>query len=477
MNNATNHPTTANTPKKVCVAYSGGLDTSCIIPWLRETYGCTVVACVADVGQGQRELDGIGEKATKTGASECIIVDLKETFLREFAFPMAIAGSVYENRYLMGTSIARPIIARAQVEVALATGSDALCHGCTGKGNDQVRFESTYAALAPQLRVISPWRIWDLKSREAMLTYLKARNITTTASAEKIYSRDANIWHISHEGGELEDPWNAPPEDVWMITTSPKDAPDRHEDVAIVFKKGYPVSVNGKELDAVALLTELNAIGARNGVGRIDICENRLVGMKSRGVYETPGGTILMEALRGLEQLVLDRETLHYRERMALEFAKVIYNGTWFSPLREAMWAGFESIAQVMDGEVVVRCYKGHAEAAKRRSPNSLFHHGFATFGEDEVYDHKHSEGFIRLFSLPMRIRALLGLSADAKAANVEAAQLATAHGLGGAATSCCKSTGAAVGAAATTASGTATATSTAPAANGGCCGGKGNCS
>jgi argininosuccinate synthase len=289
-----------------------------------------------------------------------------------------------------------------------------------------------------------------------MLTYLKARNITTTASAEKIYSRDANIWHISHEGGELEDPWNAPPEDVWMITTSPKDAPDRHEDVAIVFKKGYPVSVNGKELDAVALLTELNAIGARNGVGRIDICENRLVGMKSRGVYETPGGTILMEALRGLEQLVLDRETLHYRERMALEFAKVIYNGTWFSPLREAMWAGFESIAQVMDGEVVVRCYKGHAEAAKRRSPNSLFHHGFATFGEDEVYDHKHSEGFIRLFSLPMRIRALLGLSADAKAANVEAAQLATAHGLGGA----------------------ATATTTAPTVNGGgCCGGKGNCS
>jgi argininosuccinate synthase len=433
---------------------------------------------VADVGQGQRELDGIGEKATKTGASECIIVDLKETFLREFAFPMAIAGSVYENRYLMGTSIARPIIARAQVEVALATGSDALCHGCTGKGNDQVRFESTYAALAPQLRVISPWRIWDLKSREAMLAYLKARNITTTASAEKIYSRDANIWHISHEGGELEDPWNAPPEDVWMITTSPKDAPDRHEDVAIVFKKGYPVSVNGKELDPVALLTELNAIGARNGVGRIDICENRLVGMKSRGVYETPGGTILMEALRGLEQLVLDRETLHYRERMALDFAKVIYNGTWFSPLREAMWAGFESIAQVMDGEVVVRCYKGHAEAAKRRSPNSLFHHGFATFGEDEVYDHKHSEGFIRLFSLPMRIRALLGLSADANAAKVEAAQLATAHGLG-ATKACCKSGATTSGTAAQAATATGTTTTNAPTstATGGCCGGKGNCS
>ena len=445
------------TPKKVCVAYSGGLDTSCIIPWLKETYGCEVVACVADVGQGERELQGIGEKATKSGASECIIVDLKETFLREFAFPMAIAGSVYENRYLMGTSIARPIIARAQVEVALATGCDSLCHGCTGKGNDQVRFESTYAALAPQLRVISPWRIWDLKSREAMLAYLKARNVPTTASAEKIYSRDANIWHISHEGGELEDPWNAPPEDVWMITTSPKEAPDANEDVAITFSKGYPTAVNGKTLDPVALLTELNAIGARNGVGRVDICENRLVGMKSRGVYETPGGTILMEALRGLEQLVLDRETLHYRERIALDFAKIVYNGTWFSPMREAMWASFESIAQVMDGEVVVRCYKGRAEAVKRRSPYSLFHHGFATFGEDEVYDHKHSEGFIRLFSLPMRIRALLGLSEDAKTTAAEAAQLASVHGLGAAAP---KAGGCCGGAAAATAS------------TGGCCGG-----
>jgi argininosuccinate synthase len=317
-----------------------------------------------------------------------------------------------------------------------------------------VRFESTYAALAPQLRVISPWRIWDLKSREAMLAYLKARNVPTTASAEKIYSRDANIWHISHEGGELEDPWNAPPEDVWMITTSPKDAPDRPEDVTLSFRRGFPVSVNGTAMDPVALMTELNAIGARNGVGRVDICENRLVGMKSRGVYETPGGTILMEALRGLEQLVLDRETLHFRERLALDFAKIIYNGTWFSPTREAMWASFESIARVMDGDVVVRCHKGRAEAVRRRSPNSLFHHGFATFGEDEVYDHKHSEGFIRLFSLPMRIRALLGLSDDAKVSAAEAQALAKAHGLAGAKPAggdcgcgkpagCCKSAGA----------------------------------
>lgn len=412
-------------PRKVCVAYSGGLDTSCIIPWLRETYNCEVVACVADVGQGERELVGIHEKAKNSGASECIVVDLKQRFLEEFAFPMAIAGAVYENRYLMGTSIARPIIARAQVEVALATGCDALCHGCTGKGNDQVRFESTYAALAPHLKVISPWRIWDLKSREAMLAYLKQRNVPTTASAEKIYSRDANIWHISHEGGELEDPWNAPPEDVWMISVNPKDAPDRYEDVMLTFNRGYPIALNGTPMESVQLMTELNKIGGKHGVGRVDLCENRLVGMKSRGVYETPGGTILMEALRGLEQLVLDRETLHYRERIALDFAKIIYNGTWFSPVREAMWYSFVAISQVMDGEVVVRLYKGRAEAVKRRSPNSLFHQGFATFGEDEVYDQKHSEGFIRLFSLPMRIRALLGLSPDARRTQQDAAQLA----------------------------------------------------
>jgi argininosuccinate synthase len=405
----------ASSFKKVCVAYSGGLDTSCIIPWLVETYGCEVVACVADVGQGARELEGIEEKAKRSGASECHVVDLKRQFMEEFVFPMCISGSVYEGRYLMGTSIARPIIARAQVEVALRTGCDALCHGCTGKGNDQVRFESTYASLAPQLPVIAPWRIWDLKSRDAMLAYLKERDIPCAASAEKIYSRDANMWHISHEGGELEDPWNAPPEDVWMISVSPKDAPDAHEDVMLSFAKGRPTALNGKAMDPVTLLTELNKIGGRNGVGRVDICENRLVGMKSRGVYETPGGTILMEAVRGLEQLVLDRETLHFRERLALDFAKIIYNGTWFSPTREAMWASFEAIAQSLDGDVVVRCYKGRAEAVRRRSPNSLFHHGFATFGEDAVYDHKHSEGFIRLFSLPLRIRALLGLNPDAK--------------------------------------------------------------
>lgn len=397
-------------PRKVCVAYSGGLDTSCIIPWLRETYDCQVVACVADVGQGERELTGIEEKARASGAAACVVVDLKRSFLEEFAFPMAIAGAVYENRYLLGTSIARPIIARAQVHVALEHGCDALCHGCTGKGNDQVRFESTYAALAPHLRVISPWRVWHLRSREAMLDYLKQRGIPTTASAEKIYSRDANLWHISHEGGALEDPWNAPPEDVWMITTDPQKAPDQPEDVSLTFQRGYPIALNSTPMESVTLLTQLNAIAGRHGVGRVDICENRLVGMKSRGVYETPGGTVLMEALRGLEQLVLDRDTLHFRERLALDFAKIIYNGTWFSPVREAMWQSFASIARVMDGEVVVRLYKGRAEAVRRRSPNSLFHEGFATFSQDEVFDQTHSEGFIRLFSLPMRIRALRGL-------------------------------------------------------------------
>ncbi|MSR40728.1 MAG: argininosuccinate synthase [Phycisphaerales bacterium] len=396
-------------PKKICIAYSGGLDTSCIIPWLRENYDCEVVAAVADVGQGDRELDGIEEKAKSSGASTCIIMDLKREFLDDFAFPMALSGAVYEGRYLMGTSIARPIIAKAQVEAALSTGCDALAHGCTGKGNDQVRFESTYAALAPQLSVIAPWRMsnFELKSREAMLDYLKARNIPCAASAEKIYSRDANIWHISHEGGALEEPWNAPPEDVWMLTVAPQQAPDQFQDVLVSFEKGRPVSIDGKPLDSVALMNTLNAIGGRHGVGRVDICENRLVGMKSRGVYETPGGTILTEAFRGLEQLVYDRETLHYREKLALDFAKIIYNGTWYSPLREALWAAFASMSQVMTGDVVVRVYKGSAQTARRRSPNSLFSHSFATFGPDAVYDHADATGFIRLFALPTRIRAL----------------------------------------------------------------------
>jgi argininosuccinate synthase len=399
--------TTSSHPQRIALAYSGGLDTSCIIPWLVETYGCEVVAVVADVGQGAHELEGIEAKARSTGASQCVVVDLRRRFLEEFAFPMAIAGAVYEGRYLLGTSIARPIIAQAQVDAALTTGCDALCHGCTGKGNDQVRFESTFAALAPHLQVIAPWRLWDLRSREAMLAYLAQRKIPCSASAEKIYSRDANIWHISHEGGDLEDPWKAPPADVWMRTCDPAAAPDTHDEVTISFAAGMPIALDGMPKDPVALITALNEIAGRHGVGRVDIVENRLVGMKSRGVYETPGGTVLMEALRGLEELCYDRDTLHWRERVAHDFAKVIYEGTWFTPMREALWAGISSAARALNGDVRVRLFKGRATTVGRRSPNSLYSEAFATFGADEVYDHRHAEGFIRLFSLPSRIRTL----------------------------------------------------------------------
>jgi argininosuccinate synthase len=399
--------TTPSHPQRVALAYSGGLDTSCIIPWLVESYGCDVVAVVADVGQGTHELEGIEAKARSSGASQCIVVDLRRRFLEEFAFPMAIAGAVYEGRYLLGTSIARPIIAQAQVDAAITTGCDALCHGCTGKGNDQVRFEATFAALAPHLQVIAPWRLWDLRSREAMLAYLAERKIPCAASAEKIYSRDANIWHISHEGGDLEDPWKAPPADVWMRTCDPAAAPDSPAEVTISFAAGMPVALDGALKDPVALLTALNEIAGRHGVGRVDIVENRLVGMKSRGVYETPGGTVLMEALRGLEELCYDRDTLHWRERVAHDFAKVIYEGTWFTPMREALWAGISSAARALNGDVRVRLFKGHATTVGRRSPNSLYSEAFATFGADDVYDHRHAEGFIRLFSLPSRIRTL----------------------------------------------------------------------
>ena len=394
-------------PRRVSLAYSGGLDTSCIIPWLVETYGCEVIAVVADVGQGARELEGIQEKAIRSGATKCVIKDLRKAFLEEFAYPMAITGSVYEGRYLLGTSIARPIIARAQVEVALAEDCDALSHGCTGKGNDQVRFECTFAALAPHLPVIAPWRLWDLKSREQMLDYLKVRSIPCAASAEKIYSRDANIWHISHEGGDLEDPWKAPPEDVWMLTCDPKLAPDAGAEITVSFRSGFPTSLDGVPMDSVTLLENLNRVGGTHGIGRIDLVENRLVGMKSRGAYETPGGTILMEALRGLEQLCYDRDTMQWRQKLALDFARIVYEGTWFTPIREVLWASAQNAAQVLDGDVRVRLFKGTATVSGRRSPNSLYSQDFATFGADDVYDQTHAEGFIRLFSLPARIRAL----------------------------------------------------------------------
>ncbi|MDA0214576.1 MAG: argininosuccinate synthase [Planctomycetota bacterium] len=409
-------------PRRVSLAYSGGLDTSCIIPWLVETYGCEVIAVVADVGQGARELEGIQEKAIRSGATKCVIKDLRKAFLEEFAYPMAITGSVYEGRYLLGTSIARPIIARAQVEVAIAEDCDALSHGCTGKGNDQVRFECTFAALAPHLPVIAPWRIWNLKSREQMLDYLKVRSIPCAASAEKIYSRDANIWHISHEGGDLEDPWKAPPEDVWMLTCDPKLAPDAGAEITVSFRSGFPTALDGVPMDSVTILENLNRVGGANGVGRIDLVENRLVGMKSRGAYETPGGTILMEALRGLEQLCYDRDTMQWRQKLALDFARIVYEGTWFTPVREVLWASAQNAAQVLDGDVRIRLYKGTATVSGRRSPNSLYSQDFATFGADEVYDQTHAEGFIRLFSLPARIRALRD------AANPQTAQKNSTH-------------------------------------------------
>jgi len=395
-------------PKKIALAYSGGLDTSVMIPWLLEHHpGCEVHAIVGDVGQDPAELVGIEDKAIASGAVHCEVADLTRTFLEEYAFPMAISGAVYEGRYLLGTSIARPIIAKAQVDYARRMGCDAVCHGCTGKGNDQVRFESTFAALAPELEIIAPWRHWEIRSREEALQYLAARGIACSASLEKIYSRDDNIWHISHEGGELEDPWNPPPDDMWTRTVDPLHAPDAPGGVTIRFEAGRPVALDGEPLGAVELLTELNRRGGEHGVGRIDIVENRLVGMKSRGCYETPGGTILMEALRGLEELVLDRRTLRLRERLAHDFSDLVYDGQWWTPAREAMMASFASIAGRLDGEVEVRLSKGTAVTTRRRSPNSLYSESFATFGADEVYDQSHAEGFIRLFSLPSRIAAM----------------------------------------------------------------------
>ncbi|WP_286263387.1 argininosuccinate synthase [Thalassotalea atypica] len=394
--------------KKVVLAYSGGLDTSAIIPWLKENYdGCEVVAFCADVGQGDEELEGIQEKAIASGASECHVVDLKEEFVKDYIYPIIKTGSVYEGQYLLGTSMARPVIAKAHVEVALKVGADAVCHGCTGKGNDQVRFESCFAALAPELTVIAPWREWDMVSREDLLDYLAERDIPCSASLTKIYSRDANAWHISHEGGELEDPWCEPSKEVWTMTVDPMDAPDTPDSVTLSFNEGELVAVDGQQLSAFESLTYLNDKAAAHGVGRIDIVENRLVGMKSRGCYETPGGTVLMAAYKGLETLILDKESLKFRESVGLEFSHVIYDGRWFTPLAKSQLAAAASLATNVTGDVVVKLYKGNATVTQRRSPNSLYSEEFATFGADEVYDQKHAEGFIRLFSLSSRITAM----------------------------------------------------------------------
>ncbi|RPH31132.1 argininosuccinate synthase [Buttiauxella warmboldiae] len=394
--------------KKIVLAYSGGLDTSAIIPWLKENYGgCEVVACVVDIGQDREDLKGVEQKALRSGATECYVVDAREEFISDYVYPVLQTGALYEGTYLLGTSMARPLIAKALVDVANKVGADALCHGATGKGNDQVRFESAWAALAPHLKVVAPWREWNLRSREALLDYLKERDIPTTASLEKIYSRDENAWHISTEGGVLESPWNAPNKDCWVWTVDPKEAPDRAEEVTVTVKKGKVVAVNGETMSPFQCLETLNKIGSKHGIGRIDIVENRLVGIKSRGCYETPGGTIMMAALRGVEQLVLDRDSFKWREQLGLEMSYVVYDGRWFAPLRKSLQASAESLAEEVNGEVVLELYKGHVTAKQKKSPNSLYSEEFATFGEDEVYDHSHAGGFIRLFSLSSRIRAL----------------------------------------------------------------------
>jgi argininosuccinate synthase len=393
--------------KKVVLAYSGGLDTSAIVPWLKDNYNCEVIAFVANVGQGDEELAGVEQKAIKSGASSCHIVDLREEFVKEVIYPTLKTGAVYEGQYLLGTSMARPVIARAQVNLALELGADALCHGCTGKGNDQVRFEGAFAALAPQLKVIAPWREWQFNSRQSLLNYLAEKNVPTTASATKIYSRDANLWHISHEGGELENPWCEPSDQVWMWTKSPEQAPDHAAYIELSFANGELAKINGTPIAPVAAIELLNEIGSEHGVGRIDIVENRLVGMKSRGCYETPGGTILMAALKGLEALVYDRSSLKYREEVGLEFAQLVYDGRWFTPLKDALLAAASSLAEQLTGDVVIKLYKGNVTVAKRRSPNSLYSEAFATFEGDEVYNQKDAAGFIRLYSLASRIRAL----------------------------------------------------------------------
>ncbi len=393
--------------KKVVLAYSGGLDTSIIIPWLKENYGCEVIAFAADIGQ-EEELEGLQEKALATGASKCYIEDLRKTFIEEYIWPTLKAGAIYEGKYLLGTSIARPLIAKRQVEIATAEGADAVAHGCTGKGNDQVRFELTYKAFNPKLRVIAPWREWDIRSREDAIAYAQAHNVPISATKEKIYSNDRNIWHISHEGGDLEDPWNMPKEEMFKLTVSPQQAPNQPEYIAVDFEEGVPVALNGERMDSVLLVKELNRLGGKHGIGRVDLVENRLVGMKSRGVYETPGGTILYLAHRELESLVLDRETLHFKEMLAPKYAELVYNGAWFTPLREALDAFVNSTQRYVTGTVRLQLYKGNVTVAGRRSPYSLYREELATFGKEDVYDQADAKGFINLFGLPLKVRALV---------------------------------------------------------------------
>jgi argininosuccinate synthase len=406
--------------RTIALAYSGGLDTSIIVPWLKERYGARIICVAADIGQGD-ELEGVRAKAIASGADECYIEDLRQEFVEDFVWPTLRAGAVYGRKYLLGTSMGRPLIARRQVEVARKVGADALAHGCTGKGNDQVRFELTYAAFAPDLPVIAPWREWNIRSREDAIAYAEAHKVPITATRDKIYSRDRNIWHISHEGGVLERPAVAPPSDLFMLTAAPESAPDESEEVTIGFHAGTPVSVNGVELDAVELLTALNKIGGRHGVGRIDLVEDRLVGMKSRGVYETPGGTLLYSAHSELEQLVLDRRTLAAKDLLSPRYADLVYEGRWWTTEREGYDAFVNVTQERVTGSVTLRLFKGNASVVGRESEFALYDERFVTFGEDDVYQQSDAAGFIRLYGLSARVRAIRDQElAAAKQANAD---------------------------------------------------------
>ena len=394
--------------KKVVLAYSGGLDTSVIIPWLKENYNnCEVIAVTADLGQGD-ELDPVHDKALKSGASKCYILDLKEEFIADYVWPVVKAGAVYEKKYLLGTSFARPLIAKRLVEIAEKEGADAVAHGATGKGNDQVRFELSVKALAPQLAIIAPWREWSIRSREDAIDFAEAHNIPIPVTKEHDYSMDRNMWHLSHEGSDLEDPWNAPKDALFIVTNTPETAPDKAEYVELEFEQGVPVAVNGKKMSPATIVENLNEIGIRNGVGICDMAENRLVGMKSRGVYETPGGSIIYYAHNELENLCLDRATMSYKQMVGIKYSELVYDGMWFSPLREALAAFVDETQKTVTGTVRLKLYKGNIISAGAKSPYSLYSQEYVTFGADEVYNQADASGFINLFGLPLTVRALM---------------------------------------------------------------------
>jgi argininosuccinate synthase len=408
--------------KKVVLAYSGGLDTSVIVSWLIENYGCEVICYTANVGQGE-ELSDLPERAKRSGASKLIQLDLRDEFCTDYLYPLLHSGAMYERKYLLGTSIARPLIAKHQVLIAQQEGADAVAHGCTGKGNDQVRFELAFTALDPSLKIIAPWREWDIQSREDALNYLKDRHLPFPDSNPALYSRDRNLWHISHEGGQLEDCANAPLEDMFLMSNSPENAPDQAEEIEITFEAGNPVALNGKAVAPVQMVEMLNVLGGKHAIGRADMVENRLVGMKSRGVYETPGGTILFSAHQELESITLDRETLHYKDVMAQRYAELVYFGQWFTPLREAMDAFFKETQKPVTGSIALKLYKGNIIVTSRHSPYSLYREEFATFGHSAVYDHTDAAGFIRLFGLPSKVQAMMNSGKAVPALPVEKIQ------------------------------------------------------